>query len=268
MFKFLDPFEKFKKCLENDKLEDAITLIIANSSIAKNPYFIHCCAHSKNLEMIKLGLSFKPEYITTDGEGLNPLHFLASLKKFNINKGYAYSFFCTPDDYVLPNRRTKKGIMKIHFNRSFNPKILKLIDKKKKYIHEVSPDITQLAPIDVSFNELDVEGVKSFLSYGTSLNKLIKKKMNYYKSIIKDDWSGHDMWHEKSLLNLGDQYYYWKLFSSFQETTLKDWDKITNIAQLMKKKGYKFNEKKLTKFQESADATYKRELKVFKSLIK
>lgn len=176
MFKFLDPFEKFKKCLENDKLEDAITLIIANSSIAKNPYFIHCCAHSKNLEMIKLGLSFKPEYITTDGEGLNPLHFLASLKKFNINKGYAYSFFCTPDDYVLPNRRTKKGIMKIHFNRSFNPKILKLIDKKKKYIHEVSPDITQLAPIDVSFNELDVEGVKSFLSYGTSLNKLIKKK--------------------------------------------------------------------------------------------
>jgi hypothetical protein len=268
VFKFLDPFEKFKKCLEKDKLEDAIALIIANSSIAKNPYFIHCCAHSKNLEMIKLGLSFKPDYITSDGEGLNPLHFLASLKKFNINKGYAYSFFCTPDDYIVSNRRTKKSIMKIYFNSSFNPKILKLLDSKKKYIHEVTPDMTQLAPIDISFTDLDVDGVKSFLDHGTSLNKLIKKKMNYHKSIVKESWAGQEISVHKSMLKIADQYYYWKLFGSFQETTLKDWDKITSIARLMKKKGYKFDEKKLTKFQESNDAEYKRDLKVFKSLIK
>ena len=172
--------------------------------------------------------------------------------------------------YILGNlnKRTKKEAMKIHFNSSFNPKILKLLDSKKKYIHEVTPDITQLAPIDVSFHDLDVEGVKSFLDYGTSLNKLMKKKINYYKSIIKEDWSGYDLWHEKSLIKLGDQHYYCKLFGLFQETTLKDWDKITSIARLMKKKGYKFDEKKLTKFQESNDAEYKRDLKVFKSLIK
>ena len=268
MFRFLDPFEKFKKCLEKNKLEEAIALIIANSSITKNPYFIHCCAHSKNLEMIKLGLSFKPDYITSDGEGLNPLHFLASLKKFNINKGYAYSFFCTPDDYIVSNRRTKKSIMKIYFNSSFNPKILKLLDSKKKYIHEVTPDMTQLAPIDISFTDLDVDGVKSFLDHGTSLNKLIKKKMNYHKSIVKESWAGQEISVHKSMLKIADQYYYWKLFGSFQETTLKDWDKITSIARLMKKKGYKFDEKKLTKFQESNDAEYKRDLKVFKSLIK
>ena len=46
----------------------------------------------------------------------------------------------------------------------------------KKYIHEVTPDMTQLASIDISFTDLDVDGVKSFLDYGTSLNKLIKKK--------------------------------------------------------------------------------------------
>ena len=268
MFKFLDPFEKFKKCLEKDKLEEAIALIIANSSITKNPYFIHCCAHSKNLEMIKFGLLFKPNYITQDDRGFNPLHFLASLKKFNIDEGYGSDFFYTPDDYKPLNKRTKKEAMKIHFNSSFNPKILKLLDSKKKYIHEVTPDQTQLAPIDVSFHDLDVEGVKSFLDYGTSLNKLIKKKINYYKSIIKEDWSGYDLWYEKSLIKLGDQHYYWKLFGLFQETTLKDWDKITSIARLMKKKGYKFDEKKLTKFQESNDAEYKRDLKVFKSLIK
>ena len=268
MFKFLDPFEKFKKCLEKNKIEEAIALIIANSSITKNPYFIHCCAHSKNLEMIKFGLSFKPNYITQDDRGFNPLHFLASLKKFNIDEGYGSDFFYTPDDYKPLNKRTKKEAMKIHFNSSFNPKILKLLDSKKKYIHEVTPDITQLAPIDVSFHDLDVEGVKSFLDYGTSLNKLMKKKINYYKSIIKEDWSGYDLWHEKSLIKLGDQHYYCKLFGLFQETTLKDWDKITSIARLMKKKGYKFDEKKLTKFQESNDAEYKRDLKVFKSLIK
>jgi hypothetical protein len=218
--------------------------------------------------MIKLGLSFKPDYITSDGEGLNPLHFLASLKKFNINKGYAYSFFCTPDDYIVSNRRTKKSIMKIYFNSSFNPKILKLLDSKKKYIHEVTPDMTQLAPIDISFTDLDVDGVKSFLDHGTSLNKLIKKKMNYHKSIVKESWAGQEISVHKSMLKIADQYYYWKLFGSFQETTLKDWDKITSIARLMKKKGYKFDEKKLTKFQESNDAEYKRDLKVFKSLIK
>ena len=128
--------------------------------------------------------------------------------------------------------------------------------------------MTQLAPIDVSFNDLDVEGVKSFLDYGTSLNKLIKKKINYFKSRIKEDWSGHNLWLEKSFIKLGDQHYYWRLFGSFQETNLKDWDKITSISRLMKKKGYKFDEKKLTKFQESNDAEYKRDLKVFKSLIK
>jgi|TARA_B110000114_G_scaffold45850_1_gene48534 hypothetical protein len=39
----------------------------------------------------------------------------------------------------------------------------------------VTPDMTQLASIDISFTDLDVDGVKSFLDYGTSLNKLIKK---------------------------------------------------------------------------------------------
>jgi hypothetical protein len=268
MFKFLDPFEKFKKCLEKNKLEEAIALIIANSSITKNPYFIHCCAHSKNLEIIKLGLSFKPNYITQDDRGLNPLHFLASLKKFNIDEGYGSYFFYTPDDYKPSNKRTKKEAMKIHFNSSFNPKILKLLDRKKKYIHEVTPDMTLLAPIDISFTDLDVDGVKSFLDHGTSLNKLIKKKMNYHKSIVKESWAGQEISVHKSMLKIADQYYYMMLFGTFEETTLKDWDKITSIARLMKKKGYKFDEKKLTKFQETNDSEYKKKLKVFKSLIK
>ena len=92
--------------------------------------------------------------------------------------------------------------------------------------------------------------------------------MNYHKSIVKESFAGQEISVHKSMLKIADQYYYWKLFGSFQETTLKDWDKITSIARLMKKKGYKFDEKKLTKFQESNDAEYKRDLKVFKSLIK
>ena len=40
----------------------------------------------------------------------------------------------------------------------------------------MTPDMPQLASIDISFTDLDVDGVKSFLDYGTSLNKLIKKK--------------------------------------------------------------------------------------------
>lgn len=92
--------------------------------------------------------------------------------------------------------------------------------------------------------------------------------MNYYKSIVKESWAGQEISIHKSMIKLGDQYYYWMLFGTFEETTLKDWDKITKIERLMKKKGYKFNEKRLTSFQEGADSEYKRNLKVFKSLIK
>lgn len=276
MFKFLNPFEKFKKCLNKNNLEDAVALIIANSSIAKNPYFIHCCAHSKNLEIIKLGLSLKPNYITPDSEKHNPLHFLASLTEFNIEQGYSALFSYTPDDYLNKNRQTKNMSRKIVFKNSFDPKSLKLLDPKKKYIHEVTPDIVQMAPIDVSFNNFDVEGIKSFLDYGTSLTKLIKKKMKFYKSMIKESWTGESMNLEKSIVKLDDQYYYNKLFQNFEDVDLKSkiFNKIRIIASLMKKKGHKFNEKKLINYYKQLDAyedfgdEHKSNLKVFKSLIK
>ena len=249
-----NPFKKLHTLIAKRKFEDAMEYIFLNPKLTKQPNFLHLCAYSKNYNLIKFALKYEPSFYTPE-EKYNPLHFLANIRKYDTSfENWDFDLFAGhPNEYIDDKRNKKKQLI----FKTFDSKCIKLIDKKKRYMHE-SSGIFTLSPIDICISNLDVEGVKSFVKNGVNLKTIIKNKRKISRF-------------HQAYYDVGFQYYNIRLIGLVCDISFSHWDKISKIYKLLKKQLPRIDFDKWISFCKATSSSKKeaeKYIKDFKYVIK